>query len=100
MASEAYNIDCMEYMRSLPDNAFDLAVVDPPYGDAGGWNTSHIRNPKIKPELCKENGTDSGRGSTGTRRQIPRTGFHGKNYFGGGYQEQAALGRLSTAKKL
>ena len=24
----------MEYLRSLPDNAFDLAVVDPPYGDA------------------------------------------------------------------
>lgn len=22
--------DCMDYMRSLPDNAFDLAVVDPP----------------------------------------------------------------------
>lgn len=30
--TEAYNIDCMEYMRSLPDKAFDLAVVDPPYG--------------------------------------------------------------------
>lgn len=28
----AYNIDCMEYMRNLPDKAFDLAVVDPPYG--------------------------------------------------------------------
>lgn len=28
----AYNIDCMEYMKSLPDNAFDLAVCDPPYG--------------------------------------------------------------------
>lgn len=28
----AYNVDCMEYMRSLPDKAFDLAVVDPPYG--------------------------------------------------------------------
>lgn len=27
----AYNIDCMEYMHTLPDNAFDLAVVDPPY---------------------------------------------------------------------
>lgn len=27
--------DCMEYLRSLPDNAFDLAVVDPPYGDGG-----------------------------------------------------------------
>ena len=30
--NEAYNIDCMEYMRTLPDKAFDLAVVDPPYG--------------------------------------------------------------------
>ena len=28
----ALNCDCMEYMRSLPDKAFDLAVVDPPYG--------------------------------------------------------------------
>lgn len=27
-----YNMDCMEYMRTLPDKAFDLAVVDPPYG--------------------------------------------------------------------
>lgn len=26
-----YNVDCFEYMRSLPDKAFDLAVVDPPY---------------------------------------------------------------------
>ena len=28
----AYNIDCMEYIKSLPDKAFDLAVCDPPYG--------------------------------------------------------------------
>ena len=33
--SETYNIDCMEYMKTLPDKAFDLAVVDPPYG--GGF---------------------------------------------------------------
>ena len=26
------NIDCMEYMATQPDNAFDLAIVDPPYG--------------------------------------------------------------------
>lgn len=31
----AYNVDCMEYMQGLPDNAFDLAVVDPPYGGGG-----------------------------------------------------------------
>lgn len=30
--SIALNCDCMEYMKTLPDNAFDLAVVDPPYG--------------------------------------------------------------------
>lgn len=24
--------DCMEYMAGLPDGAFDLAIVDPPYG--------------------------------------------------------------------
>jgi site-specific DNA-methyltransferase (adenine-specific) len=28
----AYNMDCMEYMATLPDKAFELAIVDPPYG--------------------------------------------------------------------
>lgn len=27
-----YNADCMDVMREMPDNAFDLAIVDPPYG--------------------------------------------------------------------
>lgn len=31
--SIVYNCDCMEYMKTLPDKAFDLAIVDPPYGD-------------------------------------------------------------------
>ena len=29
----AYNADCMAAMREMPDKAFDLAVVDPIYGD-------------------------------------------------------------------
>lgn len=32
MAVELLHIDCMTYMKTLPDNAFDLAIVDPPYG--------------------------------------------------------------------
>ena len=28
----AYNMDCMDFMKLLPDKAFDLAIVDPPYG--------------------------------------------------------------------
>jgi len=32
MKSEVHNQDCLEAMRLMPDNAFDLAIVDPPYG--------------------------------------------------------------------
>lgn len=28
----AYNMDCMDAMREMKDEAFDLAIVDPPYG--------------------------------------------------------------------
>jgi len=30
------NEDCMEYMARTPDNHFDLAIVDPPYGIGAG----------------------------------------------------------------
>lgn len=39
-----YNADCMELLREMPDNAYDLAIVDPPYGlgmrtvEGGGTN--------------------------------------------------------------
>lgn len=32
MKSEVFNCDCMELMAKYPDNYFDLAVCDPPYG--------------------------------------------------------------------
>jgi len=32
MTIELLNIDCMEYMADQPDGAFDIAIVDPPYG--------------------------------------------------------------------
>lgn len=25
-------MDCLEYMRNIPDKFFDLAIADPPYG--------------------------------------------------------------------
>lgn len=36
---EFYNMDCMEGMKEYPDDYFDLAVVDPVYGDVtqGGY---------------------------------------------------------------
>ena len=38
MVSEVFNMDCVEYMRTLPDNHFDIAICDPPYGDADSGN--------------------------------------------------------------
>ena len=32
MTSEVHNTDCLEYMRTMPDKAFELAIADPPYG--------------------------------------------------------------------
>jgi len=44
---ELHNMDCMEAMRYMPDNAFDLAIVDPPYG-IGNWVqvTGNVRRNK------------------------------------------------------
>jgi len=44
---ELLHIDCMEYMATLPDKAFDLAIVDPPYkeetsGLSAGFNRNHF----------------------------------------------------------
>lgn len=32
LVSEVYNMDCVQGMKHYPDNYFDLAIVDPPYG--------------------------------------------------------------------
>ena len=30
-----YNMDCLDGMKEFPDNYFDLAIADPPYGSGG-----------------------------------------------------------------
>lgn len=34
MISEVHNCDCVEFMRTLPDDYFDLCIADPPYSHA------------------------------------------------------------------
>jgi len=46
-----YNMDCMEYMATLEDNAFDLAIVDPPYGIGEDGLKNHSRGKATKPTL-------------------------------------------------
>ena len=40
------NGDCMEFMRGLPDKAFQLAIVDPPYGIGISSNPIRQRHEK------------------------------------------------------
>ena len=58
----AYLGDCMDFMKDKPDNYYDLAIVDPPYG-LSDWNDRGI-NKKIcsKPhmDLSKIQGWEAG----------------------------------------
>lgn len=74
--------DCMEYMRTLPDNAFDLAVVDPPYGDGnfqappsssnesrwGGWFSRYKR--PLEQVRCEVRPIQTSRADCGLSRDV------------------------------
>jgi len=51
MKSIVYNQDCLEAMRQMPDKAFDLAIVDPPYGIGEDGEKNHSRGKLAKPKL-------------------------------------------------
>ena len=92
------NGDCMDYLKEYPDNYFDLAICDPPYGDGGGGASQ------------AEQGLVSA--STGTSMtRINRGGWHGKQKYHLGQtlrfrnpevqeelREPAELGRPNTQK--
>ena len=40
--------DCMEGLKDFPDNHFDLAIVDPPYGIKQDGRNNHTRGKKAK----------------------------------------------------
>lgn len=51
--------DCLEAMRNMPDNAYDLAIVDPPYGINRSSQTLIIcKNPKHNRKYFEDKGWD------------------------------------------
>ena len=65
-----YNMDCMEGMKQFPDKYFDLAVVDPPYGDGSGneggyWNRFGERFNRYKQTHPTEERQTAGRNMGG-----------------------------------
>lgn len=54
--SEVFNEDCIQVMKRYPDKFFDLAVVDPPYGNnlSGGRSEKNGWNNKIDWDKCNK----------------------------------------------
>lgn len=77
----ALNVDCMEYMKTVPDKYFDLAVVDPPYGGGAKADANESFNGSrigrfggcFDKYLKTENGAGSASGLT-TTISAERTG--------------------------
>ena len=49
--SITYNMDCMDYMRTLPDKFFQLAVVDAPYGGGANSQTVNVERERERERL-------------------------------------------------
>lgn len=78
-----YNMDCMEGMKQFPDKYFDLAVVDPPYGDGGVLEQVRTTVRQVQADTCNGRMFDSR-----TEHGVMRTGgtwaakFSKKSYRG------------------
>lgn len=82
---ELLNIDCMEYMKGLPDKSFDLAIVDPPYGAGDAINPiSSLNKYKAKRGNYKEftNTTPPNEYFDELERVCKKWIVWGGNYFG------------------
>ena len=99
----AFNMDCMEAMRQMKDNEFDLAIVDPPYGSGlaseggcqglfakyhqGDSQTVNVeREREREPSRVTGTGSDSISTATSNRLMIPRGGWHNKHKYHSGSQ--------------
>ena len=49
--NHAYNIDCMELMRQVPDKYFDLSVCDPPYGGGASSQSLNVERERERERL-------------------------------------------------
>lgn len=65
------NRDCMEAMREFPDNFFDLAIVDPPYGD--GSQTVNVER-ESRPQYNRFGGRFN-------KYKCSEGGWHGKQKY-------------------
>lgn len=85
---ELLHTDCMDYMATLTDKAFELAIVDPPYGigiDGQKETANKLRNPKQNRKLHAQKAWDSSIPESLYFKELERVSNHqiiwGANYF-------------------
>lgn len=49
------HVDCMQYLATCEDNAFELAIVDPPYGIKASKTSSYKKGEAGKVKVCHTN---------------------------------------------
>lgn len=73
MENIVYLMDCMEFLKTCPDKAFDLAIVDPPYGDGNqdvGGGTVRTTVREVQPSTSS---------TTSPNREQGRSRGNGRN---------------------
>ena len=87
MMINLYNTDCMQALRQMSDNQYDLAIVDPPYGINYSGQKLFISNTNTKHnrKYHKDKGWDSKRPSAEYFDELHRVSKNqiiwGGNYF-------------------
>jgi site-specific DNA-methyltransferase (adenine-specific) len=80
--SRVYNMDCMDAMKQMPDNYFQLSLVDPPYGINAEQGTNRASRKQFK---NKAYGWDSAIPEAGYFTELKRVSVNqiiwGGNYF-------------------
>lgn len=83
--AELLHVDCMTFMAGLPDKAFDLAIVDPPYGIGAGGEGFKNGSSKSEKSYFKKIDWDTSRPNEGYFKELARVSKHqiiwGGNYF-------------------
>jgi site-specific DNA-methyltransferase (adenine-specific) len=85
-----HHIDCMDFMRDIPDNYYELAIVDPPYGiDADVKNNTDKKQTKKSASKSKKYGSQLWDSDIPTdeyfdelKRVSKKQIIWGANYFG------------------
>jgi site-specific DNA-methyltransferase (adenine-specific) len=73
----------MDYLKTMPDDAFDLAIIDPPYG--GGANIKSNDYARFEKRFSKEQGVHfNGRGRS--KRYLPDIKVHRNSNYGGSHR--------------